>query len=132
MQFGFFLHEGFSGVLTFSHDYFKEAVQALLLDGMHVVSDAQLDPNLPPCRQNIGKMQKSLHVSIIVEILKNQLKKDEFDFTCQIENGNELETAEFSQQYLEILNELFFHLYMIYDLVNLCKLLTNFKYELSF
>ncbi len=127
MQFGFFLQEGFNGALTFSHDYFKEAIQAMLLAGLNVLSDVKLDPTLPPCRQNISKIQKSLHVSTIVNILKNQLRKDDFDFTCQIENSNEMESAEFAQQYLETLHELIFHLYMIYDLVNLCKVLTNFK-----
>lgn len=127
MQFGFFIRDGLNGVLTFSHNYFKEAVQALLLDGLNVISDSQSDPNLPPCRQNISNIEKNLHISIIVELLKNELKKEEFDFCCQIDNRNEYESVEYGQQYLETLHELIYHLYMIYDLVNLCKILTNFK-----
>ena len=127
MQMGFFIREGYNGTLLFSHDYFKEAVKALLLNGLNIISDDQSDPNLPPCKQNISDIQRDLHNAIIVEILKNQLKKDEFDFSSQIENKNEAESAEYSQRYLKILHELIYHLYMIYDLVNLCKFLTNFK-----
>jgi hypothetical protein len=31
MQFGNFIQDGLSGLITFSHEYFKEAVQSLLL-----------------------------------------------------------------------------------------------------
>lgn len=127
MQFGFFIFEGLNGVLKFSHDYFKEAVQALLLNGLNIISDAQSDPNLPPCKQNISEIQKDMHISIIIDILKNQIKKDEFDFSCQIDNNSEADSLDLSEKFLKILLELIYHLYMIYDLVNLCKFLTNFK-----
>ncbi len=112
MQFGFFLQEGFNGVLTFSHDYFKKAVQTLLLAGINVLSEDQFDPSLPPCRQNISKTQKSLHVSTIIEILKYQIHKDDFDLISQIDNDNETDCTELTLQYLEIIHELIYHLYI--------------------
>lgn len=127
MQFGFFIYEDFNGMLKFSHDYFKEAVQTMLLDGLNVTTESQSDPNLPPCKQNISETQRKLHIAIIVEMLQNQFKKDEFDFSSQIDNKNEFESSEYSKHYLILLHELIHHLYMIYDLVNLCKFLTNFK-----
>ncbi len=36
MIFGFFIKDGLNGVLIFSHDFFKEAVQSLLLGKVHL------------------------------------------------------------------------------------------------
>jgi len=127
MQFGFFIYEDVNGALKFSRDYFKEAVQTLLLDGLNVITENQSDPNLPPCKQNIGETQRKIHVAIIIEMLQYQFKKDEFDFSSQIDNPNDFESSEYSKKYMMLVHELIHHLYMIYDLVNLCKFLTNFK-----
>jgi hypothetical protein len=85
------------------------------------------EPNLPPCRQNISDRQKDIHASIIADLLTNQLNKNEFDLSSKIELQESLQNADLSQKYLLILHELIYHLYMIYDLVDLCKVLTNFK-----
>ena len=85
------------------------------------------EPNLPPCRQNISDKQKDIHSSIIADILTNQLNKNEFDLSSKIETNEPIQNSVLTEKYLEILHELIYHLYMIYDLVDLCKLLTNFK-----
>lgn len=84
------------------------------------------EPNLPPCRQNISEKQKDVHSSIITEILNHQVNKSEFDFSSKIET-NEKDNSDLSEKYLILFHELIYHLYMIYDLVDVCKLLTNFK-----
>ncbi len=84
------------------------------------------EPNLPPCRQNISNKQKDIHSSIIFDILTNQLVKEDFDHSSQIDIKDS-ENSDLIENYLEKFHELIHHLYMIYDLVDLCKLLTNFK-----
>jgi hypothetical protein len=67
-----------------------------------------------------------MHFYIIVDLLKYGLNKSEFDICSQVDCHNE-NSDEISQRYVENLHELIYHLYMIYDLVNLCKILTSFK-----
>ena len=66
-----------------------------------------------------------MHLFIIVDILKNNLNKNEFDLSVQTDNDPENETV--AQRCVETFHALIHHLYMIHDLVNLCKILTSFK-----
>ena len=93
--------------------------------------DLKPEPNVPSCKKNISLRQKEIHSYIIIDILQSVLNKSDFDFCCQIENRDNLDNTELSQVYLEILHELIYHIYMVYDLVNLCKILTSFKYKFS-
>ena len=128
MQYNCLINEELIGVLRFSHDYFKEAIQALLLDGLNIMGDLpQSDLNLPPCKQNISETQKDLHIAILIEHLSNRIQKEEFDQCCQIDNRAEHHNIDLPYKCLTSLHEIIYHLYMIYDLVNLCKFLTNFK-----
>lgn len=67
-----------------------------------------------------------MHLYIIADLLKNCIGKNEFDSSVQIDSKSET-VHELAQIYLETFDELIYHLYMIHDLVNLCKLLTSFK-----
>jgi len=63
------------------------------------------------------------------------MKKAEFDFSTQIDDTTNskidsniyLDKTYYEQKYIGLLHELIFHLYMAYDLNNLCKVITNFK-----
>ena len=132
MQFGNFIQDGLNGIVIFSHHYFKEAVQTLLLDGYGVTVGQKTDANMPNCKKNISEKQKEMHSYMIIDILQNSLNKSDFDFCSQIENKEGLDNTEISKRYVEILHELIYHLYMVYDLVNLCKILTSFKYDVYF
>lgn len=63
------------------------------------------------------------------------MKKNEFDFGAQIDESKSrfdqnthLDKASLERKYVKLVHELMYHLYMAYDLINLCKLITNFKY----
>lgn len=94
----------------------------------------KLAPNLPPSKKNISDKQKKLHFFVILDILKNRLNKLEFDYCVQIdcaksklESNRRQKRDALEHKYLKIIHELIFHTYMAYDLINLCKILTNFK-----
>ena len=96
------------------------------LDGFHVTTNQVSNTNLPACRQNISDKQKEIHESIINDLLENQIKKSEFDFSSKMEI-NEIDNSDLVEKYIELFHELIYHLYMIYDLLDLCSVLVNFK-----
>ena len=96
-------------------------------DGFSVMIDLKPEPNIPSCKKNISLRQKEIHSYIILDILQYWIVKDDFDFCCQIQNRDNLSNGELSERYVEVLHELIYHIYMVYDLVNLCKILSSFK-----
>ncbi|CAF0851226.1 unnamed protein product [Brachionus calyciflorus] len=127
MQFGNFLQEGLNGVILFSHVYFKEAVQALLLDGFSVNVDVKSEEISASVKKNISEKQKEVHKMLINDILECRLSKSDFDSSAQIQSSIQPNAENISQNVLILLHELIHHLFMIFDLNNLHKLLTNFK-----
>ncbi len=82
---------------------------------------------MPLCKKNINDKQKELHAFLIVDLIKYQLQKSDFDSLAQVETHRPIEFDMKSDRYVEVFHELIYHLYMVFDLVNLCKVLTNFK-----
>jgi hypothetical protein len=71
-----------------------------------------------------------MHLYIILDILRFNMNKHEFDLSVQVDN--QMKNEEIGVKYMETFNELIHHLFMIHDLVNLCKVLTSFKYVFLF
>ena len=90
--------------------------------------DFKPDHNSPSCKKNISVKQKEIHSYIITDLLENQIKKSNFDLCSQLNNKKKADNTPLSEEYIELIHELIVHLFMIYDLVNLCKLVTSFKY----
>ena len=100
-----------------------------ILDGFSFIKEQSNQPtrSIPASKRNISEKQKEIHSFLIVDTLQNRINKCEFDFSSQVVNKDNLLNKEMSCKYLELIHELIYHVYMIYDLINLCKLLTSFK-----
>jgi hypothetical protein len=131
MLFDSLIQEGLNGLLTFTHDSIKEAVNALFLDGLTYMLDT-VDSRLPASKQNISAKQKETHSFCILNLLTNEIDKNRFDLCTKLEQQqqqqlNSLLNQNETVKYLHLIDELIYHCYMVYDLINLCKLLTSFK-----
>lgn len=92
------------------------------------MSDYKTAPDMQSFKLNISQKQKVYHLIMILDILQNRLKKSDLDSCSQIEKKSELlKETHLIEKCLNLIHELAHHFYMIYDLINLCKLITNFK-----
>jgi hypothetical protein len=66
-----------------------------------------------------------MHLLIINDILNSRLDKDTFNKYAQVYCSEKHDNDR--MRYYETLNDLVHHLYIIYDMTNLCKLIVNFK-----
>ena len=128
MLFGQLIVDGLNGVLIYSHDYIREAVQALFFEGISYVMDPVDSENIiPASRHNISNKQREIHSYCILDFLHNQINKPAFDFSTQIVNKFSLINENMTLKYLDLIDDLIYHVYMVYDILNLSKLLTCFK-----
>ena len=128
MLFGPLIVDGLNGVLIYSHDYVREAVQALFFEGLtYILDPIDNEKIIPASRHNISNKQREIHSYCIIDLLHNQINKSEFDFSTQIVNKFSLINENMMLKYLDLIDDLIYHVYMVYDILNLSKLLTCFK-----
>jgi hypothetical protein len=90
-----------------------------------VTVESKPEENVRALKKNISNKEIELHLFIILDLLRFGLNKNDFDLSVQLDNH--VENEDVGLKGLDTLNELIHHLFMIHDLVNLCKVLTSFK-----
>lgn len=153
MLFGSLLVDSLNGMITYSHDFVKEAVQSLLLgmkffflifffasynafnlisiiDGFSVelnkeYNDSQINKALIP-KHNLSFKQTEMHLYIIFDLVSSRMQKNQFYECSNVFLNNENDDA--SSRYFENIGELLSNLFMVNDLKNIIKILSNYRW----
>ncbi len=87
--------------------------------------ESKPEANIRALKKNISNKEVEMHLYIILDLLRFNMTKHDFDLSVHIDN--QIENEEIAIRYLSTFDELIHHLFTIHDLVNLCKVLTSFK-----